>query len=84
LRVAGDSGGSTHDGGAVEKQASLDTNLYLYQVRPFSHPGFTTALANESGCQTAPKLDQKAYAALVCDAEQVRVDFGGAATPTPK
>jgi len=35
LRVAGDSGGSTHDGGAVEKQASLDTNLYLYQVRPF-------------------------------------------------
>jgi hypothetical protein len=56
LRVAGDSGGSTHDGGAVEKQASLDTNLYLYQVRPFSsHPhGFTTALANESAGGVKP------------------------------
>jgi len=63
--VTGDTGGSTHDGGGVEKQASLDTNLYLYQVRLFTFhfPAVTDlslALMKMGGAlrQTVTKLER--------------------------
>ncbi|XP_065341848.1 solute carrier family 12 member 6 isoform X2 [Cloeon dipterum] len=67
----GDGGGGTAEGGGVEKQASLDTNLYLYQEELEDRPQVSTllnSLANYSNTIPAPT-----------DPDQAKPGGGGAA-----